>query len=151
VNWLKRLLGGEKDSSDFGRPNVQATSIHLNSSNRRPPDFQFPESFIRWLENEGPQELKHWKVLATEPGLADGWYRDVRGLYPARQLVPFAKVLGFDDIVCFDGESTEGNPCVHIVHAYADSGWEDRGSRPDFDSWLEEAREIERENPFDES
>jgi hypothetical protein len=124
------------------------TLAHLNNSNRLPSGFRFPQSFIYWLETDGPRELKWWTVFATEAGLADGWYGDVRRLYSARKLVPFAQFDFTDDIVCFDGENTDGNPCVHLVHAYADSGWEDRGSRPDFDSWLEEARQFERENPL---
>ena len=124
------------------------TVAHLNSPKRLPPDFCFPQSFLHWLETDGPEELKRWTVFATEAGLADGWYGDVRGLYPARNLVPFAQFNFTDDIVCFDGDSTDGNPCVYLVHAYASSGWEDRGSRPTFEHFLEEAREFEINNPI---
>jgi hypothetical protein len=72
---------------------------------------------------------------------ADGWLLTVKRLYPERKLVPFALRMGSDDIACFDGSTSSADPVVYLVHAYASSGWEDRGSVANFEAWLKVAEE----------
>jgi hypothetical protein len=55
-------------------------------------------------------------------------------------LFPFAKVNCPDNIVCFDGEDTSGDPKVYYIHAFASPGWEDRGYADNFTEWLKMAR-----------
>ena len=59
--------------------------------------------------------------------------------------VPFAHWYCSDDIACFDGADTSGNPKVYFVHAFASSGWEDRGDVDNFDEWLKIAQKDSEE------
>jgi len=112
-----------------------------------PPAFEFPFAFNAWVEQGGPEELSWWDVFDAEK--TQVWLRILRKLYPSRSLVPFAKFIANDDVACFDGADRSGNPVVHYVHSFADSGWEDRGSVPSFEHWLEDAREHQRNEPFE--
>ena len=112
-----------------------------------PPAFRFPLDFTKWIEQGGTEELSWWNVLDTENRQA--WLGILRDWYPSRSLVPFAKFVATDDVACFDGTDITGNPIVHYVHSFADSGWEDRGTVPSFHHWLEDARERERDEPFE--
>jgi len=64
----------------------------------------------------------------------------VKGKYPTRKLIPFAKLNYSDDIVCFDGADTSEDPKIYYVHAFASAGWEDRGYTDNFSGWLKMAR-----------
>ena len=121
------------------RSNVGAVSM--------PPAFRFPPEFTAWVQQGGPKELSWWDVLDVEN--REAWFQILRKWYPSRSLVPFAKFVANDDVACFDGADTSGNPLVHYVHSFADSGWEDRGSVPSFDHWLEDARAHEKDEPFE--
>lgn len=112
-----------------------------------PAAFRFPPEFASWVQQGGSTELSWWDTLDLEK--REIWLGILRKWYPKRSLVPFAKFLASDDVACFDGADTSGNPIVHLVHSFADSGWEDRGSVPSFFHWLEDAREHEGNEPFE--
>lgn len=103
--------------------------------------FRFPQSFITVISEEPIIDLEPWWFFCEFRELADQWLKEVKKQYPHRELVPFAKVSDSDDIACFDGGDISGNPKIYYVHAYASSGWEDRGLANDFDEWLKNAQE----------
>jgi hypothetical protein len=76
--------------------------------------------------------------LAEIRGAAMAWQETLAALYPGRRLVPFAKNAASDDLFCFDLDRSDEQ--VLRIHAYASSGWEDRGSWPTFAFWLSSAR-----------
>src|SRR5262245_21626115 len=107
---------------------------YVVSAELLPHGFQYPASFLELLGGELP-DLDPWYFLCESRKLVDGWMGDIRGLYPSRKLVPFAKWSASDDIACFDASSASQDPIVHYVHAYASPGWEDRGNVVNFLEW----------------
>ena len=66
-------------------------------------------------------------------------FRGLQTRYPERTLYPFARRGDNDDIACFeDVDST----LVHIIHDFADIGWEQREVFPTIDAWLEYIEEC---------
>ncbi len=66
----------------------------------------------------------------------DETVRRFRGLQkrcPGRRLCPFARRDDNDDVACFEDD----NSLVHIIHDFADIGWEQKEVFPTFDSWIE--------------
>ncbi|MBK0093652.1 SMI1/KNR4 family protein [Erwinia sp. S59] len=98
--------------------------------------FSFPESFINYISQPELVDIEPWWLFCSSPNYVDFWCEKVRELYPERKLIPFANLRYSDDIVCFDGEDTSGDPKVYYVHAFAASGWEDRGQADSFTEWL---------------
>lgn len=115
-------------------------------SDKLPKGFKFPSSFIDFIKNNQSVDLTPWWFFHTREGAFDIWLEDIRNQYPKRQLVPFAMVNYSDDIACFDAsiESTD-DPIVFYVHVFASPGWEDRGSVPNFNEWLEQALQEAQE------
>lgn len=105
-----------------------------------PAGFQFPASYRAMLSEPELPDLDPWWFLANDRRLATFWINTLRGQYPDRRLVPFAKHGGSDDVACFDLTDTTGNPKVVYIHAYASPGWEFRGELGSFDEWLEKTR-----------
>lgn len=103
-------------------------------------NFKFSPSFISFVSTDQLPDLEPWWFFCKEKRYIDSWCTTVARLYRHRQLVPFANWLYTDDISCFDGADTSGNPKVFYVHAFASAGWEDRGSVADFDEWLKSAK-----------
>jgi len=85
-------------------------------------------------------DIEPWLFICEFKESSSFWLREVRDRYPARKLVPFAKVNYSDDIVCFYGADPSGDPKIYYVHAFASVGWEDRGYTDSFDEWLKMAR-----------
>lgn len=116
-------------------------------SDKLPNGFKFPNSFIDFITNGKSVDLMPWWFFHTREGTFDWWLEDIRNQYPARKLVPFAMVNYSDDVACFDASQPTDNPIVFYVHAFADPGWEDRGSVANFDEWLtlaiQEAKEYQ--------
>ncbi|SDY98805.1 hypothetical protein SAMN04515617_1445 [Collimonas sp. OK242] len=106
-----------------------------------PEGFLFPHSYIDFVSRESIPDLDPWWFLCTSQRDADGWFQAVKKLYPERKLVPFALWDGSDDIACFDASVPTADPLVHYVHAYASSGWEDRGHVANFTEWLKVTEE----------
>ena len=116
-----------------------------------PPDFGVPERFDRILRMEEPPDIDPWWWLFEFHTSLDFWAATIKRQFPARPpLVPFAKHGFTDDVFCFDGTDTTGNPRVYIVHTYTSPGYEDRGYWDDFDTFMEEAEEVHAEWVRDE-
>lgn len=102
--------------------------------------FSFPETFNNYVSQSELEDIEPWWLFCRASNYVDFWCKKVRELYPERKLIPFANWRYSDDIVCFDGEDTSGNPKVYYVHAFASAGWEDRGYTDNFTEWLKMAR-----------
>ncbi len=70
--------------------------------------------------------------------LAEGYTRDLKDRFPARNLIPFAKRKDCDDVACFELEKLGK---IDIIHDFCDSGWEQRGEYDSFWDWFMEAIE----------
>ena len=100
-----------------------------------PTGFVFPTSYLDLVaEGELPDVSPVFWLLRLESGVED-WIEILTSQYPERTLVPFAKDRRTDDVFCFDGKDTSGNPPVLLIHSFTDPGWEYRGEWFHFDSW----------------
>ncbi|GAB2932755.1 SMI1/KNR4 family protein [Hafnia psychrotolerans] len=104
------------------------------------PGFSLPESFIDYVSGAELEDIESWWLFCCAQNYVDFWCDKIRKLYPERNLIPFANWRHSDDIVCFDGEDTSGDPKVYYVHAFASAGWEDKGYTDNFEEWLKMAR-----------
>ncbi len=103
-------------------------------------NFSFPQSYVELVSQENIPYLEPWWFLSEYKEDADFWMDEIAKQYPSRKLVPFAKAGSSDDVACFDGSDTSGNPKVFYVHTFASSGWEDHGDVENFDVWLEKTK-----------
>ena len=87
-----------------------------------PQGFEFPKSYLNLLKNELP-DIKGWWWLAPYKESSVFWLNTLREQFPYRIAIPFGKADGSDDIACFDGSDTSGNPKVLIIHTFCSSGW----------------------------
>ncbi|WGL28422.1 SMI1/KNR4 family protein [Pectobacterium brasiliense] len=115
-------------------------SAYLYTEDELPEKFKYPSSYIEIMSMDVIPDIEPWSFICEFKESSDFWMREVKGKYPTRRLVPFAKVNYSDDIACFDGADTSGEPKVYYVHAFASSGWEDRGYTDNFTEWLKMAR-----------
>ena len=128
------------------------TEIYKYKDAVLPDGFRFPDDYFRFLSDGARKDLKPWWFLCDMPSVADFWLDDLERQYPGRRLIPFAKLEDSDDVACFDGFDTSGNPGVQYIHAFASVGWERRGTEDNFLGWLEQAKNdhcvymAEREN-----
>jgi len=76
-----------------------------------------------------------WQVL--EPELAEKLATALRGRYPVRKVIPFARREDSDDVACIvvqDPERRTGS--VLVVHDYASPGWEVEAEFIDVATWI---------------
>lgn len=106
-----------------------------------PSGFVYPPAFLEFFSKKEVPDLDPWWFLYEFEELSKEWFFLLKKQYPARELVPFAKASTNDDIACFDGSNKSGDPKIFIIHSFASSGWEDRGSVKDFNDWLILAKE----------
>ncbi|WP_107759465.1 SMI1/KNR4 family protein [Dickeya sp. Secpp 1600] len=102
--------------------------------------FKYPDLYLEIMSLDIIPDIEPWSFICEFKESSVFWMHEVKTQYPNRKLVPFAKMSYSDDIVCFDGEDTSGNPKVYYVHVFAAAGWEDRGYTDNFSEWLETAR-----------
>ena len=105
-----------------------------------PSRFLFPEVYHRILGQKVLPDLDPWWFLCIDQESSLFWLETLKEQFPERSLVPFAKLSDSDDLACFDGSDTSGNPKVLYIHAYTSPGWEHRGEAADFEHWLQEAK-----------
>lgn len=105
-----------------------------------PETFSFPQSYLEFVSQEEIPYFEPWYFLCEFEKNASFWINEIAKQYPTRSLIPFAKNENSDDVVCFDGSDTSGNPKVFYVHTFASSGWEDHGEEENFDVWLEKTK-----------
>lgn len=101
--------------------------------------FQYPQSFLNVIDEDDLIDLEPWWFLCEFEGYSQQWFDEIKKLYPERNLIPFAKKSDSDDVACFDGHSTSGDPKVYYVHAFASPGWEDHGTAANFNAWFASA------------
>ncbi len=113
-----------------------------------PKDFKYPKSFLDLIDVENIKDLpypKPYYFLGEFSEHLRAKNKSIKKQYPKRVLVPFAEDEGSDDVFCFDGTDTSGNPKVYQVHTFASEGWEDRGYWDSFDDWYEDIKQISQE------
>lgn len=108
----------------------------LLNATERPKWFAYPCHFVRAVELN-ILDLAPWQLLEGK------WLRvRLGGLaerYPDRQLVPFFRDAGSDDIACWEMGKGER---VQIVHDFASPGWECAGEFENFLGWYRATAEI---------
>lgn len=108
-----------------------------------PKGFKFPAEFL-FLVDCRIVYFPPWQLLSEK--WTQFHYDGLRGRYPKRRLVPFARRLSSDDIACWEDGN---NQQVVVVHDHASAGWEDRGERyPSFWSWFKSAVDEMIESEF---
>lgn len=118
--------------------------IYIYQSAMLPAGFSFPSDYLSFVKADKRPDLGPWWFLCDMPSVADFWINELERQYPGRMLVPFAKLEHTDDVACFDGFDSSGNPRVHYIHAFASVGWEKRGVVDSFSDWLEQAEKDRR-------
>lgn len=102
--------------------------------------FKYPQSFLDVIAKDDLIDLDPWWFLCEFDGFSQQWLNEIKKQYPERNLIPFAKRSDSDDVACFDGLDTSGDPQVFYIHAFASPGWEDHGSVTNFDIWFDAAK-----------
>lgn len=100
-----------------------------------PPGFTYPREFVRVVEL-GLTDLEPWLILEGQD-LANR-NAGIRGRYPSRTLVPFARRVDSDDVACWDIDRAGR---VVIIDDFDTPGWESVSELPDFNAWLRRALE----------
>lgn len=106
-----------------------------------PGDFKYPQSYIDFVKREIP-DTEPWHFLCNE---LEWRFKGLKQRYPNRSVIPFARRRDNDDVACFDGADTSGNPRVFIIHDFASPGWEGRGEYENFNEWLKLAKDESEE------
>ncbi len=110
-------------------------NIELLDKSILPVGFSYPESFLRIL-NLNLVDLDLWYIMDKEQMMYR--YEGLKGRYPNRVLIPFAKRDDNDDIACFEQNKGEE---VKIIHDFASSGYEQRKCYKTFWDWFRDAIE----------
>ena len=115
-----------------------------------PENLNLPAAYTAMIASSVLPEMMPLWFLAENERLSLFWHRSLKEQYPTRSLIPFAKWDPSDDLACFDGSDTSGDPAVELIHAYTTAGWEARGRLPNFQAWLDEAadsKNVEADAP----
>lgn len=110
------------------------------SKDTLPKNFRYPPSYIQYVAGDLPN-LEPWHFFYK---YLEHRFNGLKGRYPTRIIVPFARRSDNDDVACFDASESSDNPKVIIIHDWATEGWENRGECADFLSWVELAKEEAR-------
>ena len=111
------------------------------SSEILPTGFKYPSSYCNFTSKELP-DIEPWGCFDY---MLEHRYKWMNKRYPESTLVPFARRYDNDDVACFDGSDTSGDPRVLLIHDFASPGWEDRGKFNNFLEWLEFAKKESEE------
>lgn len=103
--------------------------------------FIYPQLFLNMVSATPVIDLEPWWFICEFKESAEYWFSEIKKQYPEKCLIPFAKYSHTDDIACFDGSDTSGDPKVYYIHAFASPGWEERGSVANFNEWFKLAQE----------
>ena len=110
-----------------------------------PDRFRFPDSYVAAItQGQLPELYPLYFLLETGDGVS-AWTRILREQFPDRNLVPFARLDGNDDVHCFDGNDLSEDPIVVLIHSFTTPGWEYRGEWVSFESWYTKAKEFHDE------
>ncbi len=96
-----------------------------------PHEFSYPLSF-QLLVERGLLNWEPWECLAGRP-LLDRFI-GVRGRYPDRQLIPFARRADRDDVACWDLDRSSGT--ISVIEDFAPPGDEQTDLLGSLADWL---------------
>ena len=105
--------------------------------------FSYPQQ-LKDLVSEGNVDFGIWYLMNDEQ--TSRRFEGLQIRYPERKLYPFARRDDNDDIACFEDAD---NNIVHIIHDFADSGWEQKEVLSNIDAWLEYIEECNLQNEID--
>ena len=107
----------------------------LLTDNELPTWFSYPDSFKR-IFKQGLLDFDPWIIMESE--ILRTRYEGLKKRYPTRELIPFARVDGNDDIACWEKNK---NGKIIIIHDYASEGYENVREFDNFWDWLRSALE----------
>lgn len=105
-------------------------------------EVDVPPPFLRWLAG-GTQEFGSWFLLDERGAAANK--RNLQALYPARQVLPFARRADSDGVACLvlhDTAHPRGS--VLVVHDGAMPGSEVEAVVPSLSQWFDQAQKDAR-------
>lgn len=110
--------------------------FHLYSIDELPCGFRYPDGLLQIAATGEHPEIYPWWFVDANSKAGRLFYSTRQS--DGRNLIPFAKVDDDrDDIACFDGDDTTGNPAVlMLVPEDSDRSY----SYADFDDWLRAAK-----------
>jgi hypothetical protein len=108
----------------------------LLTDNELPAWFSYPDSFKR-IFKQGLLDFDPWIIMENENLRTR--YEGLKKRYPTRELIPFARMDGNDDIACWEKNK---NGKIIIIHDYASEGYENVREFDNFWDWLRSALEA---------
>ena len=109
--------------------------MSLLSAADLPAEFSYPSQFLRLVEL-GLTDLEPWCIMAGDE--LGSRFQGLRGRYPSRVVVPFARRIDNDDVACWD---LDRGGRVSILHDFASPGWEQQAEFEDVYAWLRQVVE----------
>lgn len=109
--------------------------VELLKKDDAPDWFHYPRQFLRLVERDLVL-FDPWWIFGREFALER--MNGLRSRYPTRDLVPFARNQGNDDVACWERGDM---PKVVVIHDYAEAGWEQGAVFDDFWEWFRSAME----------
>jgi hypothetical protein len=113
-----------------------------------PEGFQFPPRYEELAQSGNWPDLEPWAFIASDMPLSLSLYASMLMKFPARPLVPFARISdpagvvndGYVVLACFDGSDRSNEPQVRIYDFGKPkvSPWENLGFG-NFEEWLSAA------------
>lgn len=115
---------------------MSSKKLTIYSPQQLPVGFIYPQAFVEMAASGSlPEIYPYWFIDASTEAGKD--FFDLRQA-DGRNLIPFAKVdADLNDIACFDGDDTSGNPAV-LMLVLDESGRS--YSYKDFEEWLVSAK-----------
>ncbi len=100
-----------------------------------PQNFIYPLDFIKIID-QNLINITPWHIIVGDE--LKGRYEGLKSRFPARNLIPFACRNDNDDVACFE---VENRGIVHIIHDFANTGYEQRETFNSFWLWFRKAIE----------
>jgi hypothetical protein len=98
-----------------------------------PSGFRYPQSYLSLLGEQRDHDLYPWWLIDASSRAGTVMLSILR---ETGRLVPFAKSDVDDDIACFDGSDTSGQPKIEMFCSTPDRSY----GFANFATWLEQAR-----------
>jgi hypothetical protein len=100
-----------------------------------PTGFRYPSAYLEFAESAAPDALYPWWFIDADSKAGElSWAVSQRS---KRSLIPFAKTDEHDDIACFDGDDTSGNPRILMRTSTPDRSYHFES----FTHWLRKAQQ----------
>lgn len=101
-----------------------------------PSWFSYSEEFLRII-NQGLLDFDPWIVL--QGAQLRTRFLGMKGRFPDRELVPFARREDNDDVACWDKNKPGW---VVVIHDFSSPGHENKNELDSFWDWLRDALEA---------